>query len=344
MQTIDFISTAKWIVGQYSDATKDGFLRGSARVRLRDLDDRKQGVADLLRAVADVAVIAERLNAHPLAPAVLRTFGLEPLLEREFAIQIAEEFVAQYPSERPDRPPPEIDPTWRRLWNSWWIFENCIAPVENLTIPPIVASETDFDDVFTLELRYDGDTSPKAETVATVLLGADRLYAATCRGLGLKEFPQLIVVYADSGSAVRFDLRGLGEPIREAKGFLVELWNRFRHRRADDYRTSADAMMSGLRVVATIDALRSKGAINDEDAARYKRDVLEAGIDMFESGAMPREVPRVEIVTNQKILAEFQRKLLPAPQEVAEQVTPVEKASRPRSVSRRKRSKAKRKQ
>jgi hypothetical protein len=56
---------------------------------------------------------------------------------------------------------------------------------------------------------------------------------------------------------------------------------------------------------------RQQGVLNDEDAARYTRLIMETGTSLFKAGALPREVPKVEVVSNQAILEEIQQKLLP---------------------------------
>lgn len=309
----------------YENETKTLIFRG--RYRVADPDEKKQLSPQIVRAITDLAIGAQRITTHPHAVEVLKAFGLEQLASRDYAIKIGEVLLGSVERD----PRAAIDETLRPLWSSWWILEECLEPLERLLIPSTVATQTDFDDVLTLELRYDAhDVAPKADTVADVLRAADILYATVARSTATDNFPPLVVIYADSGSSVRFDLRGLGEPIKQLKLFIVELWNRFRHRKADDYRAGADAFLAGIEVVASLEALYSKGALTAEDVARYKHTLLESGIKLFESGALPREVPRVEPVLNQQILSEFQRKLLPA---AAAEVAP------PRQTTTRKSSK-----
>ncbi|HKR65474.1 MAG TPA: hypothetical protein VJZ00_17220 [Thermoanaerobaculia bacterium] len=312
MQTIDFLRTSKWITDQYSEQTKELLLQQHMRLNVAEGDDRRRLVAAFLRATTEVAVVAERLGADPHAPSILRAFHLAPLLEREFANVLAEKIAAYGAIERDERAMHDLMSTLADIRMPWRIFSNCIAPTEKLLIPPAVSSELDFDDILTLELRYDGDINPKAEIVARVLASSDLLYATLCRILRQQEFPPMTVLFADSGSAVRFDLGGLGDPIRAAKEFLVELWNRYRHRKAEDYKANVDALLNGTKAVATLELLRQQGAITEEEFSRFKHDLLDAGTALFESGSLPREIPRLEVVPNQRILAEIQRKLLPA--------------------------------
>lgn len=316
MQTIDFVRTGTWIISQFDEETRQ-MLRGAYPV---ELEMRRHPEVEL-HAALELAVVAERLAENGLAHQILTSFGLQMLLDRSFARRLATLFSAVMAERmvRPDRdermespPRMELNDMLRAVAARWQVLEKCIEPLQSLLVPSDVTAETDFDAILTLELRYDGEFYPKAETVADVLARANLLYAIACRVTGSSDFPPLLVIFADSGSAVRFDLRGLGEAIKQVKQLLVDLWNRLRHRRADDYRANADALLVGLNVVAAITQLETANAISSEDAARYKHDILEAGVGLFEAGALPREIPRVETVSNQRILVEVQRKLLPA--------------------------------
>ena len=329
MQTLTFIQTGKWIVSQYSPETREVFFEPGTGLHHPDPDMRRRFLPQILRASAEFAVIAERLKEHPHATTVLEAFGLQMLLDRAFAIGIAERVGAAVPERGSD-----LDDILRPAWRAWRTLESCLDPIAKLTVPDAVAAETDFDEVLTLELRYEGDRHPKVETVAEVLTNAHRLYGAVARAFDQPNYPALTVIYADSGSSLRFDLRGLGEPIREIKNLLVELWNRYRHRRVDDYRASAEAFLSGLKVVHALESLQAKGAITPEDVARYKLDVLDGGIRLFELGTLPREVPRREVVSNQQLLEEVQRKLLPGQVEAEAPADEATKPSRPERPTR----------
>lgn len=334
MQTVDYISAVKWIISQYSDDTRKLFQRGML-LAPSSAEERKAFASHLLRVTTDMAIVSERLNAHPLAPDVLRAYGMEALLDREFAIRVAERALALPSEDRGDRLI-HLDPAWDAVTGGWWIIERNVAPLERLLLPASIANATDYDELFTLELRYEGDIYPKADTVSRVLRHAEALYSVVAKALGMNDYPQLVVVYADSGSTIRIDLRGLGEPIKQAKELLVEFWRRYRHRKAEDFRANAEAMLSGLNVITALDALHQKGTISHEDVARYKRDIIEAGLELFEDGAVPREVPRVEIVPNQGLLESIHRKLLPAgPSEGGAEPPSVTRPARRTSSSRR---------
>jgi hypothetical protein len=310
MQTIDFLQTAKWIVTQFSPDTREAFFTNSPFRRRAEKGERDY-IPRLLKASHEVSAVIQRLNDHPYAPDVLRAFELENLLDPDFPVSVIQSLVSAPPDAGPVLPDASI-----KLWARWDLFVSCIAPVEKLTVPQEITNEQNFDDILTLELRYEHGMSPQAEAVSDVLADAVKLYAAIARAYGRNEFPPLRVVYADSGSSIRFDFSGLGEIIKEAKELLVELWNRFRHRKAEDYETDVNALLGGLKVTGVIELYRQQGVLNDEDAARYTRLIMETGTSLFKAGALPREVPKVEVVSNQALLEEIQQKLLPpAPDE-----------------------------
>lgn len=308
MQTIDFIQTSKWIIAQFSDDTKINLFTNKPFTRPEREEPRKL-ISVLVSASHELASLQERFATHIYAPEILRVFGLDELLNKEFPIQIAEAILGK--PESPVGPGGDIRDLLAPIWSKWRIFTSCIEPVEELTIPRDVLNEKDFDDVLTVELRYERDTHPKLETVSESLSNLSTLYAAISTILGMREYSPLVMIFADSGSAVRFDIKGLGEPIKQLKLLIVDLWNKYRHRKAEDYQNNSKALLDGLEVIRQINSLQQKGVFNNEDAERYTRQIIEPALALFEAGALPREIPRVEIVSNQVLLEGIQRKLLP---------------------------------
>src|SRR5436190_23811 len=158
MQTIEFIRTSKWIVAQFEDDTLESVLRG----RLAMPEMRLRG-GPLLGAAINLAVSAERLLPNDAAKEILTAFGLSMLLDRQFALRFAG-LAAEASGDRMGRPDRddssefihgELPQLVRALASDWRVFERSIEPFEKLTVPEAVISETDFDAVLTLELRYD---------------------------------------------------------------------------------------------------------------------------------------------------------------------------------------------
>jgi hypothetical protein len=319
MQTIDFLQTVKWLSDQFSGETK-GVLLSGANFRIgHDAETQRKLRTDLLKASHELAALREKLQNHQFAPLVLQAFGLVELLEEDFPLRVADTALALSESKPGDIETIEkVLVVVRHIWGKWEILTKCVKPIEQLTIPQDVINEQDFDDILTIELQYEHDVNPKADTVSDVLLSTMQLYAALATVYGVPDYSPLRVIYIDSGSSFRFDLKGLGEPIRRIKELLVEGWNLIRYRKVEDFRHNNKALLESLEGIKRVHSMHEQGIIGQEDASRLRRQILESALSLFEAGALPREVPKIEIVSNQSLLEEMQRKLLPPAPDVKE--------------------------
>jgi hypothetical protein len=244
MQTVEFLQTAKWIQSQFSEVIQEALLKRTVVRMLSDSKEPRQGISKILAASHELASLTNRLSEHPLVPEILRAFNLEVLIDSMFPIRIAEA-VALGRGEGHDSIH-DLVSVLGPLWDNWELFTGSIKPIESLIIPEAVIHEQDFDDILTIELRYEREINPKIETIAAVLTNVRDVYDATARAYGTTDFTSLTVIYADSGSSFRLDFKGLGEPIREIKKLIVELWNRYRHRKAQDFHHNSKAFLDGL--------------------------------------------------------------------------------------------------
>lgn len=322
MLVIEFIETANWIISQYAETTKKLLFSGSLS-HLRMLASRENDKANMLFTNGliisqDLAIVRERLLLHPNAPQVLKAFGLSALLEGETSLIIGK-YAYQATKAAGSNEPPSRDDIGESLIHNislrWNVFTGCIKPVQALTIPKEVQEEKPFDDTLTIELDY-GDAYPQASIISKALDNTTKLYEAFADASGNGEFPPLVIIYASSGSAFRFDLKGLGDPIKQLKGIFVDAWRLIRHRKADDFQKNGKAIVDGLDILERIEATRRKNALTSEEASRLKLNINRAMLSLLEAGAMPREIPDIEDVENRKLMKGIQQKLLPpAPQE-----------------------------
>jgi hypothetical protein len=259
----------------------------------------------IINAIGQLAIARVEIEKNKAAVEILKAFSLDKLLDVSTSQGIATLLLAA--GADPSKAIEQILP----LSSNWETLKDCLPNLENLLLPSEVAKEEDFDEILTIELRFDTEINPKAETIAEVLFNANKLYEAFARIQGEKEYQALTVAYADSGSAVRFDFRGLGSIIKEVKHFLVDLWRALRHRNIEDVQRKTEVLMSGVEAVSKIEEKRKKGLLSEEDAARAKHQIMEAGLGLFEASALPREIPRIEQVSNQQLLHDVSRKLLP---------------------------------
>jgi hypothetical protein len=354
MQITEFVQTVKWIESQYNKRTIELILKGSVADYVlghrpapsEDNTSELKGLTSVtLKALNDMAIVRTRLEAHPFAPEILRTFGLEKLLDEEFPIIIGELIVSASAS---DRERERIMVTARELTDvlypmssNWRLLTKTLDPLQQLLIPKEVLEEHDFDNILTIELRYAHDINPQPRIISEVLESVEQLYAAISISLGKKEFKHLSVIFISSGSSFRFDFKGLGEPIKQIKELLVEAWNKIRHRKADDLHQNNQTLLGSLEVLRQISHDAQKNILDPEEAMRLREQVIRNTMALFEAGALPREVPNVEIVSNQKLLQGIQVKLLPAASIEEETGTASQKKGR-KSSSKKKQNNTKR--
>lgn len=311
MQTIEFLQTARWILSQYTDEAKDFFGRGVQAIA--GSEKKTDAVESLLLITHELARVRPILSAHPHAPQILKAFHLNMLLEETWPIQLSAS-VLRRDADGPPRH--QLDLVTQGLVSAWTVFAGCIDPVEHLIAPQEVLSEHAFDEVLTIELRHEGEKPIALATLAEAINHLTQLYSSITRALAEPDTP-LTLLYADSGSSVRVDLRGNGKAINGLKELLIEAWNRIRHRRADDLATNNKAVLSSLSVLDEINTRREKGTIEPEDAANLTNKIIQSTIGLFETGALPREIPSIENVPNLKLIEALQPKLLTGPTEVA---------------------------
>lgn len=149
------------------------------------------------------------------------------------------------------------------------------------------------------------------DSVARLYQDVGQIYEAMCALSHAKESKPLSLVYQASGSSFRFDFKGLGDAIKEVKNLLVEAWTRIRYRKDVDLRENVRTVLEGLSVIEVIDAKREKGKLSSEEAGRLRAAILGSTYSLFKSGALPREIHRVETIANQELLEDFQQRLLP---------------------------------
>lgn len=313
MQTIEFLETAKWIIAQYDAQTTALILRGGIREQMMRSPDVANRNPDLygmiLGSTHEMAIIADKLRANRHAELILETFGLGRLLDKNFIVKIAETTVAS-PSER-NLGPGEIFELLDPIWRSWRLLSDCIGPIEELTIPQEVAKEQDFDEILTIEMRYESRVRPQAATISKVLTNVTKLYEAVAIASGHKDFDPLVVVYAATGSSFRFDFKGLGEPVKQVKELLTEAWKKIRHRKADDFHHNSKAILDGLNLLGEIRLSASQNVLDSETRARLNQKIVASMLALFGEGALPREVQGDEVVSNQDLIRGIQQKLLP---------------------------------
>lgn len=262
--------------------------------------------ADALKATHDLAAVAPKIIDHSLAPQILREFGLEEILNSDFAIDIAKALGGP----RAEVAMTDFTHSLYRMSTRWEHMVFSVGPLEKLTIPAAITKEHDYDDILTLEFHTQKEDKPEVSRIERLLDSSTKLYSAVARATVKGDIDTLKLVYLTSGSGFRFDLKGLGEPIKRTKELLVEAWEKIRHRKSDDFHHNIKAVVKGLDVLAKIGAHKN---LDPETRSRLEHDITDSMFKLFETGALPREVKTVEVVSNTRLIESFHQNLLPAP-------------------------------
>ena len=165
--------------------------------------------------------------------------------------------------------------------------------------------------MLTIEIRRSEREALGSDTVAGVFSNVTKLHSAMSRLCGVKDPEALTVMHATSGTGFRFDFKGAGEPIKQIKELMVELWNLVRHRRADMQRKNNQALIDSLATLQKIDSHRKAKILSDEDIRSLKVRVVNGVLALYDAGAKPREIPENEVIRNQKLFDERRPKALP---------------------------------
>ena len=318
MQTLEMLQTIKWILSLYSEQTRATLFEGELFIRPPEAEMGRL----ILNASHEVARLRSTLLAHPFALQVLTAFSLSDIAEEEWPVHLSSIFGAK--GERGDSLA-ELHSKLAGIMQNWATMRACFQPVQNLTIPPEVIAEENLDKIWTIEIRSEKEIT--VDSLSKVFKNASELYDGIAQLMDISEFEQLQVIYVASGSSKRFDLRGLAETIEKAKEFIIELWHQIRYRRITDSHMSNKAILDSLTVLEEIDARRDKNILTANEAYSLRTRILQAAMGLMNEGALIREIPAVETVTNQELLEERQQRLLPAPPET---VTKAKAPTKPR--------------
>lgn len=315
MQTIQFLQTAKWIKSQFSEVTIEMLLEGQILRYVREVEPSAVLSSSdfrnaMLKIIHDLSTVQPRLASRPLACEVLNAFGLAKLVDPNFPVEFGEMALSPPTKEKKTELRQEM---FFEIRHKWRLFQECLEPIEKITTPPRIIAEKEFDEILTIELRYSKDFDPPIQTICDVLKNINDIYSDVTKLIGAKDAGNLVTIYAASGTGYRFDFKGLGEPIKEIKKLFVETWDRIRHRKAEDLERNSRAVLIGLQTLDTIKSRRDKKAITNEDADKLCQKINKSMLDIFGRGALIREIPREQTVSNQELIEGIQQKRLPPP-------------------------------
>jgi len=317
MQTSEVVWTIKWVDTLLTERTKRilfGYTKRPPREPPQDKSVDEQGPrrgrheppsSEMLEATHELAAAGYIMSQNPHAVRVLEAFGLKMLVDKETPTILAAQFVGSGSSDDAARSSQGL-----AIGRRWRSMMECVGPIEILTVPTELTSDTLPESIISLEIRYTEEKNPSLATLAKATALFENAYSAVARIYEKKNYGSLSVVKIDSGSAVKISCRGIAEAVKLLKEFIMEAWHKFRHKRVEEVIENNRAVLSTLAVMGELDAREQKKSIAPEEAEQLRRAIVESTLGLFECGALITDIPEQETVNNTKLLNSFSPKLL----------------------------------
>ena len=304
MQTIEMLQTIEWIHSQYSERTRQLLFTNELFMRPSERDLS----GDFLNATHEISRVRATLLDHPFALQVLRAFNLSDLVEESWPVHLSSLTGGR---EREGDTIQQLHSALTGVAQNWFTMKACVEPVQKLTTPSEVLDEKNLAEILTITIHSEKEIP--VDSLSKVFTHADELYEGIARLMGIEQVEKLQVIYVASGSAKRFDLRGLGDVIKQAKEFIIELWQHIRYRRIEDSHRSNNAILESLTVLGKIEENRKENVLSDNEAESLRTRIFQSTMAFMNQGALIREIGTTETVQNQQLLEDRQQRLLPAP-------------------------------
>ncbi len=254
------------------------------------------------------------LSRDATAVQILRAFHLSALLDRKeffgwvdrlFSVETAHKM--RDDSDKKEMVPEDsVAIAWRTMIGS-------VDPIENLTTPEEMRTPELPETFISFELSSIAAENTPLPRLAKATAFAEEAYETVWRAYQIKGSGTLAVVKVESGSSIRIDCKGLGEPIKHLKDLILEAWHKLRHKRAEEVSENSKAALESLAVIKQIKARVADESLSPEEGEQLIRKIITSVCGLFECGALIAEIPSQETVENTKLLGGFVPKLLAPP-------------------------------
>ena len=312
MQTRTVINKIRWIRAQLSDELEQWLFLSTESEEGGSLP-----ISTLFAMVHDSSRFAEVVSRDAASLQILRAFGLGLLADREeLLVWLQGRFAGSQrhgprddiETERPHEGLPRTG-----IIAAWETMISSVDAIEKLTTPEEMQT-TELPETFiSFELVSSATENTPLSRLAKATVFAEEAYETVCRAYQTNGARTLAVVKIDSGSNIRIDCKGLGEPVKHLKDLILEAWHKVRHKRAEEVLENNKAIFDSLAVIERINAGERDGALSGVEAEQLRRKIFTSVGGLFECGALIAEIPSQETVENTKLLGDFSPKLLPPP-------------------------------
>ena len=302
MQTRTVINKIRWIRSELSDGLEKWMFPYSESEQPNPVEN-----------IHDAGRFAELVSRDAVAVDILRAFGLHFLTDRKKMLQWLEEHLSPGRRGSPDDSMEPGVPVGIPLANAWRAMNGSVDPIEKLTTPEEMQTPELPETFISFELVSVAAENTPLPRLAKASAFAEEAYETVCRAYQIKGSDTLAIVKIESGSLIRIDCKGIGEPIKHLKDLILEAWHKLRHKRAEEVLENNKAVLGSLAIMEQIKAREQDESLSAEEAEQLRRKVITSVCGLFECGALIAEIPSQETVENTKLLGRFVPKLLPPP-------------------------------
>jgi len=314
----------------FTDETRKNILEGRLLEGGRREGKTEELIQSVFTAAHEISRVQSKLAADPVISEILQAFDLSEMLNERWPTMLSQGVLHLLGATREPGSMP-LDAILHETRFKWRTLMSPTNALKSLLIPKVVQAEKPFDEILTIEIRSESDETSASENIAAMLVNLREIYESVAKAMRAEHVP-LTMIYATSGTSFRFDFKGLASVIKEVKNLIVELWRRFRFQRAEEQQANNKAVVENLKILEIIAAQEREKTLTAEESAGLREVILRKTQSFFDTGAVPREIPRTEVIENQVLLEARQPKLLTTA------VSPTPSATEPkRSVTKRKR-------
>lgn len=311
MQPIRVLQTIRWIRQLVPDDVVSVFF--SSRLLARRPDSVKEGIpTQVIYVLHEIVRISTMIQQNPEAVEVVKAFGLQRLLNREYLMKYTQTALQGSTAAATDE-------HYAGIVKPWMVMTGSEKPWQSLTTPEELVAERSPGNVVSIEIQTLRENVPLQSVISTLqsLQNAYSVIAQIYVKQGAES--KLDVVSIQSGSpTIRIDCKGIAEAITALKEFVHETWNKLKYRRADELAQNSAALSASLKAIQEVDRQIQGAVIAREEGEQFKKVLLSSAMSLFGAGALPLDIARATQREDNKLLETFMPKLLPGEVEVVE--------------------------
>lgn len=300
MRTLEVIQTIEWITNQFDEELKRILFAPMAI----HPEEMKSKVVNFKK-FEQAAISIEKIKGNKKAVEVIKAFGIDLLLSEDF---LARTFNYYYGGDR------DSESIMRERRDRFFDMIRLTNPLKKLTFTEDLF-EKETSDTISFVFHYDNEEKTNIFTISDVTKKIDLIYNSISRVKKIEDHTKLQLIKIESGSSIRIDCKGISEVVKELKEFIIEIWNKVRHKRVEEIIQRNNVTFDSLCLIEKVHELRENKVLTPEEAERLKIDLLESTLSLVKDGVLIVEIEPVEVVDNTKLLKSFSQQFLPSPKD-----------------------------